>query len=131
MTPYEVYFYSSGAVEDGWGLKDLGLNKVTAMIGYGLGGFLSFSLMIVAARALPAAEASTRSSSARRRSRPQHALGQVGLLLALVGILFAVGGAAIETSLLRRLQHRPSSSAGAGARRSARPLRRASRSRGS
>jgi len=39
MTPYEVYFYSSGAVEDGWGLKELGLNKVTAMIGYGLGGF--------------------------------------------------------------------------------------------
>ncbi|MDX6490202.1 MAG: hypothetical protein QOD43_447, partial [Gaiellaceae bacterium] len=28
MTPYEVYFYSSGAVEDGWGLKELGLNKV-------------------------------------------------------------------------------------------------------
>ena len=28
----------------------------------------------------------------------EHALGQVGLLLALVGILFAVGGAAIETS---------------------------------
>jgi manganese transport protein len=29
----------------------------------------------------------------------QHELGQVGLLLALVGILFAVGGAAVETSL--------------------------------
>jgi Mn2+/Fe2+ NRAMP family transporter len=28
----------------------------------------------------------------------EHAFGQVGLLLALVGILFAVGGAAIETS---------------------------------
>jgi Mn2+/Fe2+ NRAMP family transporter len=29
---------------------------------------------------------------------PEHVLGQAGLLLALVGILFAVGGAAIETS---------------------------------
>ena len=38
MTPYEVYFYSSGVVEDRWGLKDLGLNKVTAIIGYALGG---------------------------------------------------------------------------------------------
>src|SRR6185437_16884644 len=96
MTPYEVYFYSSGAVEDGWGLKELGLNKVTSMIGYGLGGFLSFSLMIVAGTLfLP------------RNIDPQFlgtpplaaadALGQVGLLLALVGILFAVGGAAIET----------------------------------
>jgi Mn2+/Fe2+ NRAMP family transporter len=97
MTPYEVYFYSSGAVEDGWGLQELGLNKVTSMIGYGLGGFLSFSLMIVAGVLFlpqkidpqflgtpPLAAADT--------------LGQVGLLLALVGILFAVGGAAIETS---------------------------------
>ena len=49
MTPYEVYFYSSGAVEDRWGLKDLELNNVTAIIGYALGGFLSFALMIVAA----------------------------------------------------------------------------------
>ena len=29
LTPYEVYFYSSGAVEDGWGPKDLRMNKVT------------------------------------------------------------------------------------------------------
>ncbi len=47
MTPYEVYFYSSGAVEERWTPKDLGLNRANAMIGYGLGGFLSFALMIV------------------------------------------------------------------------------------
>jgi manganese transport protein len=97
MTPYEVYFYSSGAVEDQWGVKELGLNKVTAMIGYGLGGLLSFSLMIVAAVVfLP------QGISPEFLGTPplaaQHAFGQVGLLLAVVGILFAVGGAAIETS---------------------------------
>jgi Mn2+/Fe2+ NRAMP family transporter len=97
MTPYEVYFYSSGAVEDGWGLKELGLNKVTAMIGYGLGGFLSFALMIVAGTLfLP------QSIDPQFLGTPAlaagHVLGKVGLLLALVGILFAVGGAAIETS---------------------------------
>ena len=97
MTPYEVYFYSSGAVEDHWDLKDLGLNRVTAIIGYALGGFLSFALMIVAAVLfLP------RGISPQFLGTPplaaEHALGQVGLLLALVGILFAVGGAAIETS---------------------------------
>jgi manganese transport protein len=96
MTPYEVYFYSSGAVEDRWGLKELGLNRVTAIIGYALGGFLSFALMIVAAMIfLP------RGISPEFLGTPplaaQHALGQVGLLLALVGILFAVGGAAVET----------------------------------
>jgi manganese transport protein len=97
MTPYEVYFYSSGAVEDQWGLKELGLNKVTAMIGYGLGGFLSFALMIVSAVVfLP--EGISPEFLGTPPLAAEHALGQVGLLLALVGILFAVGGAAIETS---------------------------------
>jgi manganese transport protein len=41
MTRYEVYFYSSGAVEERWGPKDLGLNKANAMIGYGLSLFVS------------------------------------------------------------------------------------------
>ncbi len=96
MTPYEVYFYSSGAVEDGWGLKELGLNKVTSMIGYGLGGFLSFALMIVAA-ALFLPQKIDPQFLGTPALAAEHALGKVGLLLALVGILFAVGGAAIET----------------------------------
>ena len=37
--PYEVYFYSSGAIEERWTPKDLGLNKANAIIGYSLGGF--------------------------------------------------------------------------------------------
>jgi manganese transport protein len=96
MTPYEVYFYSSGAVEDGWGLKELGLNKVTSMIGYGLGGFLSFALMIVAG-ALFLPQKIDPQFLGTPALAAEHALGKVGLLLALVGILFAVGGAAIET----------------------------------
>ena len=47
MTPYEVYFYSSGGVEEQWSPKDIGLNRANAIIGYGLGGLLSFALMIV------------------------------------------------------------------------------------
>ena len=31
MTPYEVYFYSSGGVEEGWTPKDLGMNRANAM----------------------------------------------------------------------------------------------------
>jgi manganese transport protein len=97
LTPYEVYFYSSGAVEDGWGRKDLQMNKITACIGYGLGAFLSFALMVLAGMVfLP------RGIDPQFLGTPalgvEAMLGKVGLVLALIGILFAVGGAAIETS---------------------------------
>jgi manganese transport protein len=96
MTPYEVYFYSSGGVEDEWGPKDLGLNKTNAIIGYGLGGFLSFALMIVGGSLFldKGIEPEFLASISLGAEVP---LGQIGLLLALVGILFAVSGAAIDT----------------------------------
>jgi manganese transport protein len=96
MTPYEVYFYSSGGVEEQWGPKDLGLNKANAMIGYGLGGLLSFALMIVGGSLFldKGIEPQFLGSIALGAEVP---LGQIGLLLALVGILFAVSGAAIDT----------------------------------
>jgi manganese transport protein len=96
MTPYEVYFYSSGGVEEQWGPKDLGLNRANAVIGYGLGGFLSFALMIVGGSLLldKGIEPEFLGTIALGTEVP---LGQIGLLLALVGILFAVGGAAIDT----------------------------------
>ena len=49
MTPYEVYFYSSGGVEERWAPKDIGMNQANAIVGYGLGGMLSIALMIVGA----------------------------------------------------------------------------------
>jgi manganese transport protein len=96
MTPYEVYFYSSGGIEDEWTEKDLGLNRANAMIGYGLGGFLSFALMIVGgALFLPQGiDPETLGSIALGAQLP---LGEIGLVLALIGILFAVGGASIDT----------------------------------
>jgi manganese transport protein len=96
MTPYEVYFYSSGAVEERWGPKDLGLNKANAIIGYGLGGFLSFALMITGGALFlgQGIEPEFLGTIALGAEVP---LGQIGLLLALVGILFAVSGAAIDT----------------------------------
>jgi manganese transport protein len=96
MTPYEVYFYSSGGVEDRWTPKDIGLNRANAVVGYGLGGLLSVALMVVGAAVF-----------LRHGINPEHLgtialgaeepLGKIGLLLALVGILFAVGGASIDT----------------------------------
>jgi Mn2+/Fe2+ NRAMP family transporter len=92
-----VYFYSSGGVEEEWTPKNLGLNRANAIIGYGLGGFLSVVLMVVGAALF-----------LRKGISPEHLgtialgaqvpLGRIGLLFALVGILFAVGGAAIDTT---------------------------------
>ena len=97
MIPYEVYFYSSGAVEEQWGPKDLGLNRANVLIGYSLGGLLSFALMIAAgAFLLPhGVSAELLGTVALVANAP---LGQVGLILGLVGILFAVSGAAIDSA---------------------------------
>jgi manganese transport protein len=96
MIPYEVYFYSSGAVEERWRPKDLGINRANAIIGYALGGFLSFALMISAgALLLPqGVNAELLGTVALVAQAP---LGQIGLILALVGMLFAVSGAAIDS----------------------------------
>ena len=48
MTPYEVFFFSSGAVEEHWSTKDLAENRANVFVGFPLGGFLSFSLMALA-----------------------------------------------------------------------------------
>jgi manganese transport protein len=95
--PYEVYFYSSGAIEERWTPKDLGTNKANVFIGYSLGGLLSFALMITAAELFypRAISPETLGSAALGADVP---FGTIGLLLALVGILFAVGGAAIDTA---------------------------------
>jgi Mn2+/Fe2+ NRAMP family transporter len=96
MTPYEVYFYSSGGVEEEWTPKDIGLNRANAIIGYGLGGFFSVVLMLTGAtlflgRGISPEHLGTIALGA------QVPLGTIGLVLALVGILLAVGGASIDT----------------------------------
>jgi manganese transport protein len=96
MIPYEVYFYSSGAVEEGWTPKDLGVNRANVLIGYSLGGLLSFALMISAgAYFLPlGVDPQSLGSVALIAQGP---VGEIGLVLALVGMLFAIGGAAIDS----------------------------------
>ncbi len=37
VMPYEVYFYSSGAVEERWTAKDLRVNRLNVVFGYGIG----------------------------------------------------------------------------------------------
>lgn len=96
MTPYEVYFYSSGGIEDRWTPKDLGLNRANAILGYALGGILSLSLIVVGGAVFlrHGINPSHLGSIALGAEEP---LAKIGLLLAIVGIFFAVGGASIDT----------------------------------
>jgi Mn2+/Fe2+ NRAMP family transporter len=52
ITPYLMYFYSSGAVEDKWDKSYLGINKFIAGAGTAFGGLLAVAVLIVAAMVL-------------------------------------------------------------------------------
>src|SRR5207237_2465880 len=97
VSPYEVYFYSSGGVEDGWTEKDLGINRLTAVLGFGIGALLAIAILSVSAEVLrPRAIDPTRLGTT---ALTLQGLGPAGLLLGLAGMLFAVGGASLETAL--------------------------------
>ena len=98
MTPYEVYFYSSGAVEERWTQRTSTSNRLNAIVGYGLGGILSFALVICSAALFLPHGVSPGTARQRRARRAGRRLGAIGLVLMLVGIAFAVGGAAIDTA---------------------------------
>jgi Mn2+/Fe2+ NRAMP family transporter len=98
MTPYEVFFFSSGAVEEHWTRKDLAENRANVFVGFPLGGFLSFSLMALATVVLqPRGIAVDHLGTAALPT--VLSLGKVGLALILVGFFAATFGAALETSL--------------------------------
>jgi Mn2+/Fe2+ NRAMP family transporter len=98
LMEYEVHFYSSGAVEEGWNTKDLKENFMVASLGSMLGSFLTIALMVVAAIVLyprgifPELLSTTILAGA-------FPFGKSALILALLGSLACVGGAAVETTL--------------------------------
>src|SRR5689334_179150 len=55
LFPYEVYFYSSGGIEEGWGPKDLFTNRITAIVGMGLGSLLGIAILSSSAQLFAAA----------------------------------------------------------------------------
>lgn len=94
--PYEIYFYSSGAREEGWGPEDMTVNRMNAILGYGLGGTLAVALLVVAAELFQPAgvDPSHLGTVVLGAGIP---FGETGLVIAAVGILFALGGASIDT----------------------------------
>ncbi len=98
MTPYEVFFFSSGAVEEKWNRTDLVLNRANVFVGFPFGGALSLALMATAAIVFE-----PRSIGVDHLSQvalpTTLALGKVGLALVIVGFFATTFGAALETAL--------------------------------
>ncbi len=98
MFPYELYFYSSGAVEDGWSRADLLTNRITSFLGFGLGSLVAIGILCLSAQEFGPRGISPDMIGTVVMS-PGLAFGKLGILLGLLGILFAIAGAAIETCL--------------------------------
>jgi manganese transport protein len=97
LMPYEIYFYSSGAVEEGWDESDMSVNRANSIVGFALGGLISVALLVTAAQVFkPAGISPTSIGSVALMAQQPYA--QLGLILAFIGILFAVGGATIDTA---------------------------------
>jgi manganese transport protein len=98
MTPYEVFFFSSGAVEDGWSRKDLMIERVNVYIGFPIGGILS--LAIAGSVFLALGPLGAEVDHLDQLALPVAlSVGKVGLAFAIVGFVAATFGAALETGL--------------------------------
>ncbi|MGV0720109.1 divalent metal cation transporter [Mycolicibacterium elephantis] len=98
MTPYEVFFFSSGAVEEHWTPKDLGVARLNVMVGFPFGGLLSIAIAAGAAIVLLPNQIEVTSLS--QVVMPVVAAGgKLALAFAIAGVVAATFGAALETAL--------------------------------
>jgi Mn2+/Fe2+ NRAMP family transporter len=98
ISPYLMYFYSSGAIEDKWDESYVGVNRFIAGFGMTFGGFLSMAVLVVAALAFQprGIQVDTFDQNALLMTT---ALPRWGFYLFAISMLFACFGAALEVSL--------------------------------
>lgn len=98
MTPYEVFFFSSGGVEERWTSKDIGVMRANVLIGFPLGGILSVAIAGCATVVLMPQGIAVETLG--QVGLPVAvALGKVGLAVVVLGFFAATFGAACETGL--------------------------------
>ena len=98
MLPFETYFYASGAIEDGWQAREARTNRIVVTVGFALGAILSSSLLVTGAQLFHPAGIEPQWPGAAALG-PATTLGSTGLVLALLGMLFAFGGSAVANAL--------------------------------
>jgi NRAMP (natural resistance-associated macrophage protein)-like metal ion transporter len=98
ISPYLMYFYSSGAVEDEWDRSYIPMNRIIAGFGMTFGGFLAMAVLVAAALAFQprGIQVETFPQAALLMTT---ALPKWGFYLFAVSMLFACLGAALEISL--------------------------------
>lgn len=98
LMEYEVHFYSSGALEEDWTTGDLGENFMVASFGSILGSLLTVALLALGVLVFlprgifPQILSTTTMAGA-------FPFGKKALILALIGTLACISGAAVETAL--------------------------------
>ena len=98
ISPYLFYFYSSGAIEDHWGVDEIGVNRAVATVGMSFGCVLCIAVMIVAALVLqPAGIQPDRFEQLGLLLTGP--LGRWGFYLFAATLLVSCLGAALELSL--------------------------------
>lgn len=98
ISPYLLYFYSSGAREEKWTEGSLLLNRVTAIVGMGFGSLGSIALVVLGAVVLQPLNISsnTLGELGLAMAKP---FGQIGTYLFALALLATCLGAALEVSL--------------------------------
>jgi NRAMP (natural resistance-associated macrophage protein)-like metal ion transporter len=98
ISPYLLNFYSSGAVEEKWGEKDIGTNRLTAALGMGFGSLVSMGVLVVAALTL-----APRGIHVDRYEQAAlmltNAFGRWGVTLFAAALAIGCFGAALEVAL--------------------------------
>jgi Mn2+/Fe2+ NRAMP family transporter len=98
MTPYEVFFFSSGAVEEGWSRADLMVNRANVYLGFPLGGMLSLAIMASAAIVF-APRGITVDHLSQVGLPVGLTFGTFGMAILYLGLFAAIFSAALETAL--------------------------------
>jgi manganese transport protein len=96
MTPYEMYFFSSGAIESRWTRTDLTEMRVNVLVGFPLGGLMAVAIQ--AAAYLVFYTHGVHVEHITQTVLPVAvALGKIGLVVAIIGVFAATFGATLET----------------------------------
>ncbi|SCF05032.1 Mn2+ and Fe2+ transporters of the NRAMP family [Micromonospora haikouensis] len=98
VSPYEVFFFSSGGVEERWSAADLADARSSVLIGFPVGGFLALSLIATAAVVYHPGGPSP-DSLAQVAQPAVLAFGAAGLAVATLAFFAVTFGAALETGL--------------------------------